>query len=209
MSRRLAILSTTLLVVVLVIVTGLAAMLFHGGLGTRTEPSRLEAQLAAGARRIALRESRVRRNPLPATTETIAEGRAHFADHCATCHANDGSGQTEIGRHLYPRAPDMRLAGTQRLTDGELFAIIEDGLRFTGMPAWGDQSEESQRASWHLVDFIRHLPQLSADEKLEMEKLNPRGPDEWREQQEDEQFLQGEAPAPPGKTPPAGHHHEF
>src|SRR5207247_5909710 len=66
----------------------------------------------------------------------------------SSCHANDGSGQTEMGQHLYPRVPDMRLARTQELTDGELFAIIEDGVRFTGMPAWGDKSEQSQLASW-------------------------------------------------------------
>ena len=205
--RELAIVATTMLAAVLLVVGGLAAMLLHGGMGTRTEPSLLEVQLAAKARGLGLRETRDKRNPVPLTADAIAEGRAHFADHCATCHANDGSGQTDIGRNLYPRAPDMRLAGTQQLTDGELFAIIEDGVRFTGMPAWGDKSEDSQRASWHLVHFIRHLPQLSADEKLEMQKLNPKGPDEWREQQEDEQFLEGGEPANPTQSHPSGHRH--
>ena len=62
----------------------------------------------------------------------IAEGRDHFADHCATCHANDGSGNTEMGRGLYPKAPDMRLPATQNLSDAELFYIIENGVRLTG-----------------------------------------------------------------------------
>ena len=100
-----------------------------------------------------------------------------------------------MGRNLYPRVPDLRLPPTQQLTDGELFYIIENGIRLTGMPGWGDGSEESGRASWHLVAFIRHLPHLTPAEKLEMDRLRPRSPDEWREMQEDEAFLKGSAPS--------------
>src|SRR5437763_1056075 len=152
----------------------LAAMLLRGGISARGEPSSLEASLAFKARRMALRGSRDRRNPVSPAPEVISAGLSHFADHCASCHANDGSGQTEMGQHLYPRVPDIRLARTQELTDGELFAIIEDGVRFTGMPAWGDKSEQSQLASWHLVHFIRHLPHLTPQERLRMEALNPK-----------------------------------
>src|SRR6267143_639960 len=168
----------------------LAAMLLRGGISARTEPSSLEASLALKARRIALRSSRDKRNPVAPAPEVISEGLSHFADHCASCHANDGSGQTDMGRHLCPRVPDMRLAQTQELTDGELFAIIEDGVRVTGMPAGGDKSEQSQLASWHLVHFIRHLPRLTPEERLQME-------------QDEESFLRGENPAPAK----GGHHH--
>src|SRR5467141_1262563 len=57
--------------------------------------------------------------------------------HCATCHGNDGRRQTDIGRNMYPKAPDMRRARTQDLTDCELFSIIKNGIRLTGMSAWG------------------------------------------------------------------------
>jgi hypothetical protein len=56
------------------------------------------------------------------------------------CHANNGSGETEIGRNLYPKAPDMRQTKTQSLSDGELYYIIRNGVPMTGMPAWGDPS---------------------------------------------------------------------
>jgi mono/diheme cytochrome c family protein len=101
---------------------------------------------------------------------------AHFADHCATCHANDGSGDTTLGRNMYPPAPDLRAAGTQRLTDGELFYAIESGIPWTGMPAWGNGTDEGRHESWKLVRFIRHLPRLTADEIRRMEQLNPRSP---------------------------------
>lgn len=202
--RTWAIVVTSALVLLLLGVAGVGAVLLHGGMGARTEPSRLETDLALKLRGLGLRSSRDKRSPVPASSEALSEGRAHFADHCASCHANDGSGQAEMGQNLYPRAPDMRLAATQRLTDGELFAIIEDGVRFTGMPAWGDKSEESQRASWMLVQFIRHLPRLTADERLEMESLNPKAPEDRQEDQDDEKFLEGDVPA---REPVPRHHH--
>ena len=107
-------------------------------------------------------------NPLPATPLNIAEARDHFADHCAICHANDGSGRTMINAGLYPAAPDMREARTQELSDGELFVIIRDGIRFTGMPGWGGEDHEN----WQLVLFIRHLPQITAEELELMKEIN-------------------------------------
>jgi hypothetical protein len=59
------------------------------------------------------RSAREMKNPLPLTPELLTEARAHFADHCALCHGNDGRGQTQIGRNLYPKSPDMTLADTQ------------------------------------------------------------------------------------------------
>ena len=180
-----------------------AVALVRSGFSARPEPSRLEAAVARAMRNFAGRSLRGLRNPVPDTRDVIADGRAHFADHCAQCHANDGSGRTDLGRHLYPRAPDMRLPATQALTDGELFGIIENGVRLTGMPAWGDGSEQSRADTWKLVRFIRHLPALTDEEKAEMERLNPKGPDEWKEQEEEEKFLEG-GPSKPGAD---AHHH--
>jgi hypothetical protein len=86
----------------------------------------------------------------------------------------------------------MRLPATQRLSDGELFYIIENGVRLTAMPAWGGGSAHDEQESWKLVHFIRHVPQLTNEEKAEMKKLNPKSPDEYREEQEEEDFLKGE-----------------
>jgi mono/diheme cytochrome c family protein len=128
-------------------------------------------------------------NPVADSPEVQSEARAHWADHCASCHANNGSGDTPMGRNLYPPAPDMRQPDTQAKTDGELFYIIENGLRLSGMPAWGGHSDPSD--SWKLVRFIRRLPQLNAQELQEMEKLNPKSPDELKEEQEEKEFLNG------------------
>jgi mono/diheme cytochrome c family protein len=162
------------------------------GLSTHDEPSRMEAWVARSVRHWATpADLRNEKNPLPLTPQVLAEARAHWADHCAVCHGNDGKGKTVIGEHLYPRAPDMTLRATQSLSDGELFAIIENGIRLTGMPGWGDGTAESSHGSWTLVHFIRHLPQLTPEEIREMEALNPVSPEELRERMEEEQFLEG------------------
>lgn len=147
------------------------------------------------------------KNPAPNTPEVLAEARAHWADHCAICHANDGSGEALIGKRTYPPAPDMRLPGTQQLTDGELFWIIQNGVRLTAMPAWSGQGSHDEEDSWKLVHFIRHLPQLTLEEKREMERLNPKSPEDIKEEQEEEKFLRGDADEPTDAGPEHHHHH--
>ncbi|MEP6918292.1 MAG: c-type cytochrome [Acidobacteriota bacterium] len=111
----------------------LPVLFLAGGISAKAPPGRIESAVARRARSAAIpRAIRTRANPIPTTPDTVAAGMRHFADHCAVCHANNGSGDTEMGRGLYPRAPDMRTAATQALSDGELFYIIENGVRFTG-----------------------------------------------------------------------------
>lgn len=182
----------------------LLAWLANRGLSARDQPSAAEELVARSFRSLATpRAVRHARNPIAPSAKVLASGRAHFADHCASCHANDGSGDTEVGRGLYPKAPDMRLAATQSLTDGELFSIIRNGIRLTGMPAWGSSTPEDDLGTWGLVHFIRHLPRISAEELGEMRQLNPRSPAEVQKEREVERFLAGEGNPVEG----AGHKH--
>src|SRR5258708_7226700 len=164
------------------------------GVSAKPQPSALETVIARTVRDLAIGwHAGHPANPVPNDEEEIAKGRAHFADHCASCHANDGSGDTEMGRGLYPRAPDMRLAATQKLEDHELFYIVENGIRLTGMPGWGTGTKAGEEDSWRLVRFIRHLPHMTSEEIEQMEGLNPKSPDEVRQQIEEEKFLGGGA----------------
>ena len=174
------------------------------GYSARDQPSAMEEAVARRLRQLATPPgARSRSNPVLGTAEVLAAARAHFADHCAVCHANDGSGDTPVGRGLYPRAPDMRKRETQDLSDGELFYVIRNGIRFTGMPAWGPAAEEDDRDSWPLVHLLRHLPRLTPDELAEMKRLNPKGPHELAEEREAEEFLRGDDLT---AAPPSGRH---
>lgn len=192
MSRKLR---TRMIGIVLLIgaVTVFALRTRHTGLSSRAHPGPWE-RLAATKMRSWLIPVVARKtiNPLAVTSEALEQGRDHWADHCATCHANNGSGDTEMGRNLYPAAPDMRTTATQSLSDGELYYIIRNGVPLTGMPAWGEPNlGNSDSQTWALVSFIRHLPTLMPDEIASMEKLNPKSAMEREEEQAEEDFLSG------------------
>lgn len=185
----------------LAIAVVIAASMLHGGLSAKATPTRLEAFLARNARHLAIpANARAAQNPVLDSPEGQREARLHFADHCAICHGNDGSGDTAIGNGLYPKPPDLRKPETQNLTDGELFWIIEDGVRFTGMPAFSSNGDHASgnhdngQDSWKLVHFIRRLPHLTVAERLEMERYNPKGPEDRAEEQEENEFLNEATP---------------
>jgi predicted CXXCH cytochrome family protein len=138
------------------------------GFSTAEEPSYLEKTLARTTRSLAIpRHARMETNPWSATPEVLKEARESFMDRCATCHGVDGSGQTRVGRNLYPKVPDLRLPQTQNLTDGEIRYIIRNGVRLTGMPGWANPHDEQSDDSWKLVLFIRSLRKLSGEERAQ------------------------------------------
>jgi mono/diheme cytochrome c family protein len=178
---------------VLVLLVAIAAVASRGrGLSARRAAWPGEERLARFARAWTLpAEYRGVTNPVAPTAAALRAGMEHWADHCATCHGNDGSGQVPVGRGLFPPAPDMRTAATQRLSDGALFYAIEEGIPFTGMPAWSTGTGEGQRESWELVLFIRHLPRITPAELEEMETLNPRSPADMEQERQIQEFLKG------------------
>jgi predicted CXXCH cytochrome family protein len=152
---------------VLVVIAGIyGAVLIRRGFSTLDEPSAPEKVVARTVRNLSIPSSAQREsNPLKATPEILNEARDNFIARCATCHGNDGGGHTQVGRNLYPKPPDLRAAETQGLTDGQLHYIIKNGVRLTGMPAWGNPHDEADNDGWKLVLFIRDLRQLSPAEK--------------------------------------------
>ncbi len=168
-------------VALLGLVVAVAASLLHDGLSSRATPTRFEIMIARNARHLAIpSNARLTQNPVLASAEDLRDARLHFGDHCAICHGNDGGGQTTIGNGLYPKPPDR---------------IIENGVRFTGMPAFSTGGEHGgAQDSWKLVHFIRHLPHLTAAERIEMERYNPKGPDDREEEQRENDFLNGATP---------------
>jgi mono/diheme cytochrome c family protein len=200
------------IVVGLLAVLGLAALVCASALGLRglsakPAPPAFEVKMARSVRHVLVpAKSSARTNPVPLDDQVLSRARAHFADHCATCHANDGRGDTVYGRNLYPRAPDLTAAATQTLSDGELFYFIEHGIRFTGMPGFGTGTEEGERDSWELVRFIRHLPQITAAELEDMQRMNPLSRADLEAELAAEAFLRGEEP-PPVREPTPTHEH--
>ena len=202
---------TNLQYALLILLIAVAAVSLWGwaivsrGFSNRDTPSSIEAFISGRVRRMGIPDTaREARNPLTETPEVLAGAMEHFADHCSICHGNDGAGNTMIGRGLYPKPPDMAQPETQNLSDGELYYIIQNGIRLTGMPAFGDESAGTEdRESWALVAFIRHLPQITSDEVAAMKKLNPKSPQELEKEERIRKYLAGED-EPASET---GHEH--
>ena len=196
MRRRFGWILAALAIVILVA----AVFVRGGGISSRRSSFPGEERLAKAAWRYLIpSDVRSAENPVADTPEILQAGLEHFADHCATCHANNGSGDTDIGRNVYPPVPDLRAQRSQSLTDGELFYAIEQGIPWTAMPAWGNGTPEGVQSSWELVRFIRHLPSLTPDELTVMERLNPKSAADMARDKAIDDFLGGGKAPTPGK----------
>ena len=159
------------LIVVCLILGGLFFYATRGhGFSAREQPTWMERTMARNARKIATPpDAKDLINPRQQqTSEMIAEADEHFVEHCGSCHGIDGRGDTVIGRNLYPKVPDMSAPDTQQMGDGEIYYVISNGVRLTGMPAWG--SEDKPEAIWDLVSLIRRLPKLSPQEMKRLQE---------------------------------------
>ena len=190
----------------LTVVSGLLLVTFWllpGAFSAKEHPSEWEVSMARFVRHLATPSQwRDSENPVVPSPENLAKALHHFADHCAICHANDGSGKTPMGPNFYPPVPDLRSTTIQVMSDGELFYVIHFGVRFTGMPAWGAGNPDKDIESWQLVHFVRHLPDITPEEIAQMKALNPMTAQARAKQEALGRFLAGE-----DFEPPTEHHH--
>lgn len=180
---------------VVLVALGAAAVVYTGAFNTSATipPSRIEKQIATFALdKSVAKRAPARTNPLPATPETLREGLKEYRGHCLVCHGAPGVDPGGIGQGLNPGAPDLSLPRVQARTDGQLFWITSEGIRMSGMPAFGPTEDEDE--IWHMVAFLRHLPELTDEE---VAQLKGRGRDEPPEPT----APVGPTPAPSPETP--------
>ena len=200
--RRIIVTVLVTLFVIAAVLGGFLWWMRGHGFSARAEPAWMEKVMARNARKIATPPDAINlKNPRTTqTAEMISEADEHFVEHCGMCHGADGKGKTLIGQNLYPKTPDMTLPDTQQLSDGELYYIISNGVRLTGMPAWG--SEDKPEAIWDLVALIRRLPKPSPEESKRLESLaNPpdEAPKDQTEKPDEKKRGESEQPKPPHK----------
>jgi mono/diheme cytochrome c family protein len=122
------------------------------------EPRRWETALATRAKHYLVhRSSGEGIPPTPADSQaSTKEGERLFGTECGACHGNSGHNPTDAGRWMYPRAADLTSRDAQSYSDRELFWIIKNGIRLSGMPAFG--KVEPDEHIWDLVFYVRALP---------------------------------------------------
>lgn len=160
MSRRSWILIGLLVVIAL---SGGGYLAVNASLSALEQPGALETAAATAAKKWLVR--RAARRPLPPAPAndklSVANGYMQFGANCAFCHGQDGRTPTKVGSSLYPRAVRLDAGGVQDYSDGELFVIIRDGIRLSGMPGFG--RIHSDREIWNLVHYIRSLTAPPSD----------------------------------------------
>jgi mono/diheme cytochrome c family protein len=125
------------------------------------QPSQGETSLANAAKDVTIPlEAGKMQNPLPETAEVVSQGQEVFLGSCAQCHGADARGDADLGRNMAPPAMDLSSSHVQHWSDAELFWIIQNGVRLTGMPAW--KSSISDNDTWKLARFIHNLPRADA-----------------------------------------------
>ena len=138
----------------------------HGHAGRR-RPRRESGTVAAGrnsgdrALRFSIPGAVAKRaqNPHAQEANVWREGAPLFAGRCSMCHGADGQSHTDLASRMYPSVPDLGGSRVQEFSDGQLFWIIQSGIRLTGMP--GFHGVVTDDDTWKLVAFIRRVPTLT------------------------------------------------
>jgi mono/diheme cytochrome c family protein len=155
-------------VVGLVVFLAFGIVVWSHGFNSRAKPSSLEDSVAMKLHDSSIPDRYGKMStPLPAAQIDLVEAGAHYEEHCAVCHADNGSGITKFEGTMYPRPTDLRSEDTQSMSDGELYYTIKNGIRWSGMPAFGRPGDDDEHV-WKIVAYVRHLPKLTSSEQQQV-----------------------------------------
>jgi mono/diheme cytochrome c family protein len=155
-----------ILVGLLLVAAGAGAWIASGtfNVAATKPPGRLEKRLADFALDRSVKRRAPRgKNPFAGSAEAAREGLVHYKEMCVTCHGAPGIDPSEIGEGLNPPAPDLTLPKVQALSDGELFWLLQNGIRMSGMPGFGPTHNDQE--VWNIVTFLRRLPEITPEEQ--------------------------------------------
>src|SRR5262245_1394003 len=95
-------------------------------------------------------------NPVAADATSIAAGKQIFEKNCASCHGKTGVGDGAMGAELDPKPSNLTDAEWKHgSSDGEMFTVIKDGAKGTGMKAFN--SKLAPKDIWNVVNYVRSL----------------------------------------------------
>jgi mono/diheme cytochrome c family protein len=156
-----------LILLVLIVAVAASAAMFAAQfrLSAMPEPGAFESRIAWSARHWYVSRE-LRKHPvteIAAGPDTLGAAGMTFNGDCSFCHGQDGRTPTDVGQGMYPRVPSLASPEVQRWSDPELFWIVRNGIRFTGMGAFGKSLSDPQ--IWELVHYIRSLNETPSASK--------------------------------------------
>ncbi len=100
--------------------------------------------------------------PILGSATQIENGFRSYREMCAVCHTPPSGSDSPIKQGLNPPPPDLAEAEDHAMSNAELFWVIKNGIRMTGMPAWGPSHDDAE--IWDIVAFLKALPTIDANE---------------------------------------------
>ena len=146
-----------IVIVSVVLLAGGGLLASQFSLSALPEPGRAETLLATKAKHFLVAKGSREGVPseFPNTAVSAAEGDKLYGAECAMCHGMNGRTPSETGRWMYPRAADLTSLEVQSYSNREMFWIVKNGIRLSGMPAFG--KVESDEHIWSLIHYLRSL----------------------------------------------------
>jgi len=140
------------------LIVALAAFVLATLAGCKASPpGELETKTLTFAKHRIFIRNKEQKNPLPANSETWADGQEAFSHYCVACHGLDGQNTgVPFADHISPPIPSLASDEVQGYTDGQLKWILDNGVSPSGMP--GSKGTLSEDELWSIIVFLRHLP---------------------------------------------------
>ncbi len=146
-------------------------------------------------------------DPVSKDPNAVALGLSHYRENCLPCHGAPGVDPAEFHEGMNPAPPDIDSQDLQHSSDAELFWVIKNGIRMTGMPAFGVNHKDEEIR--HIVAFVRHAPQLTDAERQALK--SGAGEEHHHEGEAGEEAHSHGAESPAASPAPAAsaspHHH--
>jgi mono/diheme cytochrome c family protein len=121
--------------------------------------------------------------PVLGDSAQVAMGFEHYQEMCVTCHGAPGVDRSEIGEGLNPHAPNLSKSITD-MSDAELYWVLKNGIKMTGMPSFGKTHTEEQL--WAMVSFVKKLPGMTDEQYQAFKSANPENEEMEMEMEEHE-----------------------
>lgn len=153
------------LIVGVLLTVGIPMVAIYTGsinMGASQEPNRVEKVVGTMAWENCMRtHASDAKNPYANDAKALQVGMAHYQENCMVCHAAPGIESSEIAKGMNP--PPPVLDDIDDMTDGHLFWLVKNGIRMTGMPAFGPTHSDEE--IWKTIAFVRHLTKLTPEER--------------------------------------------
>jgi len=102
----------------------------------------------------------------------IDRGFRSYRDMCAGCHGAPGGTPSPLAKGLNPPPPDLSDPENNKSAQ-QLFWVVKNGIRMTGMPGWGATHDD--QSLWEIVAFVRTLPGMTAAQYQALDSRLPPG----------------------------------